>query len=106
MKMLKFSEDDRSIYDQPTVTMRAAAAILMMSWPRLRKRWDTLSKHIRWVENRKGRRLLLVDVLRCAYPEASEHTIHVLAMDYSMQKHERLSATAKEVHRKRRSGNV
>lgn len=92
--------DDRTIYDQPTVTMKAAATLLMMDKERLLKRWDTLSKHIRWVNDRKGRRLLLTDVLRCAYPEASNRTIHLMALEYSIQRHEVLSAKGKEVRRK------
>ena len=98
--------DDRTIYDQPTVTMRAAAAILMMGKERLLHRWESLSQHIRWVNNRAGRRLLLVDVLRSAYPEASEHTIHIMALEYSIQRHDGLSAKAKESALKRRSGNA
>lgn len=92
--------DERSIYDQPTVTIRAAAAILMMSQDRLLKRWDSLSEHIRWCTNRVGRRLLLTDVLRCAYPEASNRTIHMMALQYSIQRHDTLSAKGKEVRRK------
>ena len=99
-------EDDRTIYDQPTVTIKAAGAILMMGKERLQKRWESLSWHIRWVNTRRGRRLLLVDVLRCAYPEASEHTIHMMALEYSIQRHDRLSAKAKEVALKRRSSNA
>ena len=74
---------ERDITDYPLVTLTQAAVIFGWSRDQFRERFiSVLHDGIRSVKTTSGMKLLLTDVLRSAFPEASNHTVHVLAFEY------------------------
>lgn len=66
----------------PTVSGREAAAIFGVCYKTFKKSLDLyLHRHLRFTNTNGGfaKRFVLVDVLTAAYPEASRHTIHMMA---------------------------
>ena len=69
----------------PTVSGRGAAAIFGVNWGTFKKALELyLHKQIRYQSTRGGfqKQFILVDVLRAAYPQASDHTIHIMAQNH------------------------
>lgn len=97
---------DRTLYDYPTVSIPEAAQLHMMDRERFRKRFkECLHKEIRSVKLVRSVRLLLVDVLRSAYPEAPEEVIYQLAYRYTRDRHRRRSELLMNAKRKREGRN-
>lgn len=93
---------ERTLYDQPTVGMKEAAQLHMMAEARFRKRYrDCLHRYMRSVRMLRGVRLLLVDVLRSAYPEAPDDVIYSLAYRYARERHERRAKLLRRARIKR-----
>ena len=76
----------KSITDYPTISIKQAAAIFMWSPRTFQDKFTrVLQSEIRHVKTARGLRLLLEDVLRSAYPDASEGKIYDLAYDYTVR---------------------
>ncbi len=91
-----------AVADQPTVTRRDAHIFFNMGYNKFLRRWDEYFKHhIGHVETNNGVRLLLVDVVAVAFPEASDHTIHEIAYQHLLYLHEkRVSENGKDIKEK------
>lgn len=101
-------ELERNVYDYPTATMTQAAVVFGWSRDRFRKSYNGgMYREIRHEDTSSGRKLLLTDVIRAAFPEASNHTIHVLAFDYLLrqraERKEKWGSTAPTIQEKRAS---
>lgn len=73
----------REVADQPTVSRPEAAALFNMGRNKFTRRWDEHYRfHIRHVPGEKGPRLLLVDVISVAFPEATQEIIYEMAYRY------------------------
>ncbi|MFC1714818.1 hypothetical protein ACFL6S_14215 [Candidatus Poribacteria bacterium] len=71
------------IWNLPTVSRKEAAAFWNMGVSKWLKRYrDDLGVNIRSFMNLHQWRYVLVDVLHAAFPEASNHTIHMMALQY------------------------
>ena len=78
---------DKHLIDMPTVSMLEAARISGLGRDKFRRRFlDCLHREIRNVQTHQGRRLLLVDVIRCAFPEMSEDAVHHAAIKYCLDR--------------------
>ncbi len=67
----------------PTVSLKEAATFWNMGyrkWKRLDE--SELVKYVRRFQNEREWRYVLVDILHAAFPEANNHTIHAIAVDY------------------------
>ncbi len=75
----------KNISYYPTLSIPQAASIFMWSPRTFRDRFiRVLQSEIRHVKTDRGIRLLLEDVIRAAYPDATEDTIYQLAFSYTM----------------------
>lgn len=71
------------VYDHATVTMREAAFFFRMGHERFRERYDReFHTKIRAVKVLRGIRLLLTDVVKVAFPDADNLSVHVIAYDF------------------------
>ena len=86
---------------EPTATTREAAFIFNMNYERFFVEFrNHMQDRIRWFDSSTGRRYLLIDVVRGAFPEASDQTAHYLAMQYIIYFKEQ-----KAKRRKKRGGD-
>ena len=76
----------KTLLDYPTISFTQAASFFMWSPGKFRKHFEqVLQFEIRHVSTTRGTRLLLEDVIRAAYPEASDDKVCDLAYDYAMR---------------------
>ena len=74
----------KRITDHLTISMKQAAAIFMRSPQAFKTIFiQVLQSEIRHAKTSRGIRLLLEDTIRCAYPDAPEATIYMLAYEYT-----------------------
>ena len=74
---------ERTIMDYPTINMSQAAIFFNMGRAQFRRRFfECMTDEIRWCESNIGRRLLLIDVIKAAYPEISNDKAHEIAIDF------------------------
>jgi hypothetical protein len=84
-----------SIDNQPTVSRRHAAMFFNMGRDKFLNRWESHFKFtIRHVQSEKGLRLLLMDVIKAAFPNASSETKHLIAYHYLQDTLQRRYITA------------
>lgn len=74
---------DRSLTDEPTISRNQASVLFNVGKHIFQRRWDqTYQFDIRHIDTENGLRLSLIDVVRRAFPEASDHTQHMIAYEY------------------------
>ena len=96
----------RDIVDHPLITARQAAVFFHCSHDRFKEKFDkVLYKEIAVGKTTNSRGYLLTDVLRAAFPQASNHTIHVLAMEvcYKHAAERKASTAERKATRARRA---
>lgn len=79
----------RTVTDQPHVSGQEAAGIFGMSYRKWRPLFKTKLHNVIRVEMTAAGfkpNYLLIDVYKAAFPEASNHTIHIMANDWLMRK--------------------
>jgi hypothetical protein len=83
--------EEFDVYDHATVTIREASTFFRMGYQRFAERFDkefhTKIRSVKLIS--RGRRLLLTDVVKVAFPEADKFTVHVIAYDWLMSTHRR-----------------
>lgn len=73
----------RNWESEPTISLKEAAILYNTGIEHFRLIFRReLSKTVRFFRNRHGYRLLLTDVMRAAFPEADDYTIHMMALDF------------------------
>lgn len=75
--------DNIAIPDQPTISREQARLFFNMGKDRFERRWKVYYRHrIDNVETRGGTRLLLTDVVKAAFPKASDAHVWDIAFKY------------------------
>lgn len=73
----------RTLKDEPTISKKEALLFFNVGKVAFAERWESaLQFKIRHIDTDRGRRLALIDVLKVAFPGASENTLHRLALEY------------------------
>lgn len=76
----------KNLLDYPTISFTQAANIFMWSPRKFREHFrQVLQFEVRHVSTARGVRLLLEDIIRAAYPDASTDKVCELAYDYTMR---------------------
>ena len=69
--------------NEPTISLKEAATLYNKDIEKFRVFFrQELSETIRFFRNRHGYRLLLTDVMHAAFPEADNHAIHMMSLDF------------------------
>ena len=69
--------------DYPTIKISQAAIFFNMGERQFRKRFnEVMTDEIRWCNSTIGMRLLLIDVIKAAYPEISTDKAGEIAVNY------------------------
>lgn len=72
-----------ALTDQPCITMTQAAFLFGMGHRLFRQKFTEFYQfEIDWVYNRHSRKLLLIDCIKLAFPDASKKTQYLLAQDF------------------------
>ena len=72
-----------AMVNQATITKTEARIFFNMGRARFRRRWDQYYRHrIKSVETEGGLRLLLIDVVKIAFPTASKAKVLDMALQY------------------------
>ena len=96
---------DKDILDLPMLSAREAGLIFRYGHNTFRKNFkEVLHKEIRHIRYGHGYRYLLVDVLRSAFPDAGDQTIHMMALEYIFKIDEVRRADKKEKARSKERG--
>ncbi len=73
----------RDILDNSSVPVPALQTIFNIGEHRMRQYWLEVVRHeVRWVQTSNGPRVVLVDVMRFAFPEFRERTIGLMCIEY------------------------
>lgn len=68
---------------EPTITLKEAAILFNIGLPKFRVLFrKKLANVVRYFKDRNGYKLLLIDIMRAAFPEADDHTIHMMSLDF------------------------
>lgn len=71
---------------EPTISISEAAIIYNIGRETFRALFkQELTEKVRFFKGSNGYRLLLTDVMRAAYPEASDDAIHLMSLDFVCQ---------------------
>ena len=75
---------DPVLTDEVMITKKSACIVFNMSRLKFDQRWENYYRYkIRHVNTSNGVRIALIDVMRAAYPSASEQTAHMMALDFT-----------------------
>lgn len=75
--------EQKQIHDLPTISAYEARYFFGCGTEHFRKRFaECLYTEIRHVDIRKGKVFVLVDVIKSAFPEADNYTVHKIAVEY------------------------
>jgi len=74
------------IQDQPTISLDVAASFFGWSRNKFDARFrECLHQYIDHIQTKRGLRLVLVDVIRCAFRDIPEDTLYKIAVDYVIE---------------------
>jgi len=100
---------EKNLNDLPTVGARDAAALFNTHRERFLVNFRAcLNQEIRTIKRANAeRRYLLEDVIRSAYPDIEDHTVYMMAYDYTMRHaKDRTARAIKRSEKKARGGNA